>query len=336
MNQLVPFTDTAQLPAHLTGADAAAFNTDLTSHVAPAFPVCSIKGKVFAIVRDGDRRMVMNPKDPDSPATHIDVVLVKANKATSKVLYLEGYDEKAEAKKPDCWSNDGVKPDPTAESPQAVACAGCPNNQWGSKIGTGGGNNDGKAKGKACADVVRMAIAAPNQLNDPMLLRVPPSSLRPLGEYGAMLAKRGVGYNQVITKVAFDMEVPTPKLTFKALAFITEDMYANAKEIAGTDVVRSIIGSIFGTGEQEASASAAPKVTPLAPTTPAPAPAAAAPAPARTRAAPKPATAAKANGNGATAPAPAAAAAEAPAAPAGMDIGGMNVDLNLSNLSFDD
>jgi len=314
---LVPFENSA-LPAYLADPHAASLNTDLTSHTTPAFPVCSIKGKVFAIVRDGERQMVMNPKDPDSPATHIDVVLVKANKATSKVFYLEGYDEKAEAKKPDCWSNDGVKPDPSAESPQAPACAGCKHNQWGSKVSSD--RADKTAKGKACADVVRMAIAAPNMINDPMLLRVPPASLRTLAEYGAMLAKRGVGYNKVITKVAFDMEVPTPKLTFKALAFITEDMYAQAKEIAETDLVKSIIGSIFGTGEQEPAAA------------PAPAPAA---APAKAVAAPKPAAAtkAKANGNGAAA---APAVAVPVAAPVTSDIANMNVDLNLSNLSFDD
>jgi pyruvate/2-oxoglutarate dehydrogenase complex dihydrolipoamide acyltransferase (E2) component len=120
--------------------------------------------------------------------------------------------------------------------------------------------------------------------------------------------------------VAFDMEVPTPKLTFKALAFITEDMYAQAKEIAETDLVKSIIGSIFGTGEQEPAAA------------PAPAPAA---APAKAVAAPKPAAAtkAKANGNGAAA-APAVAAPVAP--PVTPDVANMNVDLNLSNLSFDD
>jgi len=310
---IIPF-EQATLPAHILNDKASSFNADLTSHAAPSFPVASIKGKVFAIVRDGDRTMVMNPKDPDSPATYIDVVLMKANKATSKVFYIEGYDEKAEAKKPDCWSNDGVKPDSTSETPQATSCAACPHNQWGSRIG-----DDGRRKGKACADVVRLAIAAPDRLNDPMLLRVPPASIKSLAEYGQMLSKRGVDYNKVLTKVSFDMEAPTPKLMFKPVGFLSPEMIVQMKEIIETDLVKSIIGTVYF---EDASPSAAPKVTPLAPTTPAPAPAAAA------KAAPAPK---KSNG---TAKPPTTPPPEPE--PATADVGNMDVSLNLSNLKFDD
>ena len=40
--------------------------------------------------------MLPNPKDPESPATSIEVVLIKANKANSKVFYAKGYQEGAE------------------------------------------------------------------------------------------------------------------------------------------------------------------------------------------------------------------------------------------------
>ena len=90
---IIPFDGSKNLPAFLKQVDVAALNSDLTSHAGGGFPVISIKGKVFAVVRDGEREVLMNPLDPESAATSLDVVLLKANKGTSKVFYLKGYDK---------------------------------------------------------------------------------------------------------------------------------------------------------------------------------------------------------------------------------------------------
>jgi hypothetical protein len=150
---------------------------------------------------------------------------------------MKGYDEKAEAQKPDCFSNTGDRPDPSVASPQSKSCAVCPHNQWGSKIGDNGG------KGKACQDSVRVAVANPDLINDPHLLRVPPASIKSLGEYGKMLAKRGVGYNMVVTRIGFDMESPTPKLTFKPTGLLSDAAYAQVQEVIASDTVSAILGS---------------------------------------------------------------------------------------------
>lgn len=234
---IIPF-DSKSLPSFLANVDVAKLNDDLTAHASSGgFPIISIKGKVFAIVRDGERKVLPNPKDPDSPATSIDVVIVKANKGTSKVFYAKGYQEGAENAKPDCFSNDGIAPDASVEKPQAKKCALCPQNQWGAKVGENG------KKGKACSDSVRIAVATPDLVNDPYLLRVPPASIRSLGEFGSNLKKRGVVYNMVVTKIGFDMESPTPKLTFKPVGFVDEHTYAAVKESAESDVVANILGT---------------------------------------------------------------------------------------------
>lgn len=254
MSNIIPF-ESGNLPSFIAKLNIAEVNADLTSHAGMGgFPVISIKGKVFAIVRDGERKVLPNPKDPDSPATSIDVVLLKANKGTSKVFYAKGYSEGAEGVKPDCFSNDGSKPDPSSKEPQAKSCAVCPHNQWGSKIGENG------SKGKACQDSVRVAVATPNQVNEPYLLRVPPASIKALAEYGQMLAKRGVAYNLVVTKVGFDMEAPTPKLTFKALGLIDEATYKECQETIASDVVAQITGSAPSQGVVESDS--APEVEP--------------------------------------------------------------------------
>lgn len=242
---IIPFDGGDKLPAYLSKVNISELNSDLTAHAGGGFPVISIKGKVFAIVRDGERKVLPNPKDPDSPATAIDVVILKANKGTSKVFYAKGYVE-GTSEKPDCFSNDGIKPDSSIESPQSKNCAVCKWNQWGSKISESG------SKGKACQDSVRMAIATANQINDPYLLRVPPASIRALGEYGQMLAKRGVAYNLVVTKIGFDMEAPNPKLTFKPVGMIDEQTFNQVQETIESPVVGQILGaSVVSTAAEE-------------------------------------------------------------------------------------
>ena len=236
---IIPFDSSSNLPSFLKKVDVAALNSDLTAHAGGGFPVISIKGKVFAVVRDGEREIQMNPKDPDSAATSLNVVLLKANKGTSKVFYLKGYDkDTSEGQKPDCYSADGIEPAADAQNKQAKKCATCPHNQWGSRI-----SEKGATKGKACSDTVRMAVAPAGQLNDAMLLRVPPASIKALGEYGQMLAKRGVGYNMVVTKVGFDLQAESPKLTFAPVGLLDDAGWSEVQEMLDSDIVANILGA---------------------------------------------------------------------------------------------
>lgn len=235
---IIPFDSGKNLPSFLKQVDIAALNADLTSHAGGGFPVISIKGKTFSVVRDGEREIQMNPKDPDSAATSLNVVLLKANKGTSKIFYLKGYDKDSEGQKPDCYSSDGIAPAADAQNKQAIKCATCAHNQWGSRI-----SEKGATKGKACSDSVRMAVAPNGQINDPMLLRVPPASIKGLGEYGKMLAKRGVGYNMVVTKVSFDLEAESPKLVFSAIGLLDDEGFAEVQDVITSDLVSNILGA---------------------------------------------------------------------------------------------
>jgi hypothetical protein len=235
---IIPFDSGKNLPSFLKQVDIAALNADLTSHAGGGFPVISIKGKTFSVVRDGEREIQMNPKDPDSAATSLNVVLLKANKGTSKIFYIKGYDKDSEGQKPDCYSSDGIAPAADAQNKQAIKCATCAHNQWGSRI-----SEKGATKGKACSDSVRMAVAPNGQINDPMLLRVPPASIKGLGEYGKMLAKRGVGYNMVVTKVSFDLEAESPKLVFSAVGLLDDEGFAEVQDVITSDLVSNILGA---------------------------------------------------------------------------------------------
>lgn len=259
---IIPFdSGKSNLPAFLREAKTAGLNSDLIAHAGTGFPAISIKGKRFTVVRDGEKTVLMNPLDPDSPATSMEVVLLKANKGVSKVFYLKGYDpETSEGQKPDCYSNDGVAPAADAQTPQSKKCVTCPHNQWGSRV-----TERGASKGKACNDSVRLAVAPGGQINDPMLLRVPPASIRNLGEYGLLLAKRGVDYNMVLTKVSFDLQAESPKLVFKPIGYLDDAGFAEAQEIVNSSIVHSILGAsqpAVAPDVTEAEADDAPKSAP--------------------------------------------------------------------------
>ena len=59
MSKIIPFdTASGNLPAYLKQANRAAVNDDLTAHAGTGFPVMSIKGKNFTVVRDGERTVL--------------------------------------------------------------------------------------------------------------------------------------------------------------------------------------------------------------------------------------------------------------------------------------
>jgi hypothetical protein len=270
------------LPAHLqTLFGGAEVNDDMTAGVSGGYPIISYRGKVWAISRGGERTIIVN--EEGDPRASIEVVLIKANPNVSKIYYPAGYEEGSNDK-PTCYSNDGITPGLDAEERQAEKCAVCPHNQWGSRISETG------AKGKACSDSRRVAVASPQDLEDVMLLRIPAASLRELADYGKGLSKRGVPYQALTTKVRFDPESAYPKMLFQPSRWLTQEEAEVAAELRDSTLVGDITTLTMSRAAGDVAAVAAqPEADPLAALGPRPdfvppttATAAPAPAPAAT------------------------------------------------------
>lgn len=194
-------------------------NDDLSAGVSGGFGVLSFRGSKWR-VKHGGEEIPLTDSEGD-PVSSLRVVLVKANPHVSKNFYGAQYEEGA-ADQPDCFSIDGVKPDPSVVSPVNDACATCPKNVFGSRI------TDSGKKAKACSDNRRVAVIpegdfANERFGGPMLLRVPPTSLATLAKYGRQFKGTGHRYNTVVTRISFDMETSYPHLLFKAVRPLTED-----------------------------------------------------------------------------------------------------------------
>ena len=91
---------------------------------------------------------------------------------------------------PACVSVDGV----TGTGDPGGSCEVCPMAQFGSHRG---------GRGQACSEVGRIAVLEPG-VALPLIINVPPTSLRPLKNYNLGLATKGIRRSRVVT--AFELE----------------------------------------------------------------------------------------------------------------------------------
>ena len=228
MTAIVPFSS-KNMPAFVQQAEGNLADVS----VGIGFPVVSVKGKVFTL-KDGEDSKLITKPGSDEPAASLEVVILDVGpsadlKYNSRIFYMKNYEEGSNAK-PDCYSNDGVEPAADAQNKQAAKCALCDHNVKGS--GSTG-------VGKACRSSKRLAIATPDRLDYPMLLRVPGDSLMAFADYAKWMKQAGIKDTaHVVTKIGFDYKVAHPALTFKGLGWAQED----PTEAKANDTVAYITG----------------------------------------------------------------------------------------------
>jgi len=202
----------------------------------------SIKGGVFRLVSGG--KEVASIED-----RHLDVIIVKAAPKVSRIFYAGAYDKDAAAAPPDCWSNDGEKPDASAKNKQAQTCLSCPQNQAGS----------GQGNSRACRYQQRLAVVLENNPGgDVLQLTLPATSVfgkedgdkRPLQAFARHLALANPPINpeQIVTRMKFDTKAESPKLFFSPVRWLTNDEYAVVKTQAeSTDAQRAVVMTVAQT-----------------------------------------------------------------------------------------
>lgn len=245
--------------------------SEFSGGIRKGFAVVSLRGKVWRITYQGVERVVTRQDGSNDPASTLSVVLVAGGSDLAKVYYAGGYQDGSN-EAPDCFSNDGIKPDRGATTPQAVACAACPHNVWGSKV-----TEQGKPT-KACSDSKRLAVlplpqpgvtgddaldALDNEMfGGPMLLRVPAASLVDLAQCDATLRAAGVPLYAAGINLSFDVNAPFPKIVFKPVRPLTEDEFAVVLEHRAGDQAREIIGGNTGNVAGGAAPTLAAPATP--------------------------------------------------------------------------
>jgi hypothetical protein len=234
--------------------DRRELNKELTANVGESYPVLSIRSGKFFIRYQGVEM-------PYNSLT-IDVVLIRSKEELVKAWYIKGY-QAGDRAAPDCFSTDGKSPDPDAPNTpidertgqRMQFCSVCPNNQFKTAVGKpdGKGGTIGGG-GKACADGRRVVILLPDGVFPggeviPVLLRIPPTSLKPLATYGRNLDLAGYTMFAVKTRLSFASHdekgnaVGHPLLKFDGIEVLPQDQYEFAKKLRTDPLVERMLNA---------------------------------------------------------------------------------------------
>ena len=194
----------------------------------------SIKGGVFRLLAGGKEVAAIDDR-------HLEVVIVKAAPKLSRIFYAAAYDAE-NIVPPDCWSNDGERPDASAENKQSETCMSCPKNIAGS----------GQGNSRACRFQQRLAVVPANNIaGDVMQLTLPATSIfgkeegdkRALQAYARYLAVQNPPVNpeQIVTEMRFDTKAESPKLFFKPVRWLTDEEYEVIKAQGETDEAKRAV-----------------------------------------------------------------------------------------------
>lgn len=247
----------------------------LSTGISVGYPILRIKGKVWSITRGGGDPFILMRPGNDGPRNSIDVVLLASSQFVSKVWYEDGYEEGA-VNPPDCFSANGIVPDPSSNLKQSETCAACDQNKWGSRVTPAG------KKAKACGDCKRVAVVPLGDVRNeafggPMLLRVPAGSLADYGQYGDGMDARGYKYYTIGTRISFEPTEAYPKLVFEPIRPLTDDEAEAVLELRKSETIKAILQEgtdhIMGPPEDKEEKPVTPKVAPAkTKTTPKPPP----------------------------------------------------------------
>jgi hypothetical protein len=239
-------------PAHLAKSGGGLnLNAAARANLQASFAVLKIRGKAWRVRYRGEETLITASAGtghdgrplPEAPVQHINVIVVGVASAISKRWYAQGFSD-GESKAPDCFSVNGVSPDPASALKQSAFCATCDKNIWGSAT------TDNGKKAKACRDGRRIAVVPAGDVDNeifggPMLLDIPPTSLANLEQYASFLVRKNADMSQVITQIGFD-PVPThQRLTFTSVGWVEDaHEYEAVVETAKSDLVGRMLDAM--------------------------------------------------------------------------------------------
>lgn len=214
----------------------------LAAGIKPSFGSITFKGKVWGIRHRGVTSQLLQ-RDASGVVVGaiptIDIIIIKSATAISKTFYIEKYKE-GDFAQPDCWSTNGIRPDPAAPKIQNDTCRGCKWDAFGSRRMDDGRN------AKACSDNKRLAVVPAADVKNeayggPMLLRLPPSAFNQLSELEVQLHMRGYRYYGLVMRLSFDHTVAFPKIVFTPVRVLNDHEMTEVLELQKADQVERIL-----------------------------------------------------------------------------------------------
>lgn len=233
-------------------------------------PTLSPGGKKWTINLEGDSTVLMrkNADGDEEPVQVFSVIVLAHNKNRGRSYYSSGFDP-AKPARPDCWSDDAVRPSEQVKDPPSKTrkCNDCPMSVKGSKV------QDNGKEGTACSLHKMLVVVPANRIDfEPLRLKIAiTSDYAPdtegngwyafSGYLKFLLARMGskkAHTVRVVTKMKFDPGVNYPKILFSASRPTTDDELIQIVEVLKTKKDK-IEGLLTGNYEPQADAPAEPE-----------------------------------------------------------------------------
>jgi hypothetical protein len=189
-----------------------------------------------------------------TPTNKLEVVIVNASKHVSRTFYAKAWDPKADAAPPDCWSNDGEKPDPTVKEPQSASCTGCQQDI----------NGSGQGNTKACRKNRRIAVALASDLDgDVYQMTLQSKSIfydmkdpgdlehMPFNQYAKYVGSQGYNLNTLVTEMRFDEDSTVGKLFFRPVRFLEKHEWSVAVKQGDSSAAKNAVTMSVATGDSK-------------------------------------------------------------------------------------
>ena len=181
--------------------------------------------RIQANINGTFKKMVNGEQVGNAIRGEFNAIVVGMLTNVSRIYYKEKFDPNKEATLPNCWSNNGDKPEAGASDPQHGNCADCPRNIKGS------GDNGGKA----CRYQRRVSLMLEGdesgtvyQFNIPAksLFGKGTGNIHPFESYVKFLVNNGMSPDLVVTNISFDSNAETMELVFSPVREVSDAEYA--------------------------------------------------------------------------------------------------------------
>lgn len=218
------------VPAHIKAKERNELTKSLAGNTGTK--KISIRGSVFRLVVGGEE-VAKN----ENRAMNVVVVGGAPNVFRT---YHAGKYVAGESSAPDCWSNDGKRPDASIESPQGSLCETCPQNIKGS------GQNDSRA----CKYHQYLAVVLADDVGGDVYQLILPSKSyfgrgdsdnMPFQQYAKYVSSQGHNIDDVVTEMRLDSDSDTPKLVFRPVRFLNAEETEAATAQGRSDATRAAI-----------------------------------------------------------------------------------------------
>jgi len=207
------------------------------------------------VPKNGIFRLVVGGDEMGKVKGDLNAIIVNASPEVGRIFYATAWSPDADPTAPDCFSNDGRKPDEKASNPQAKNCNDCPNNVKGSGMG----------QSKACRYTRRIAVLLEQDFGTNLegeVYQMNLASKSLFGEnvgdshtfenYHKYLRSHGKSVDYVVSRISFNEDNDNQSVLFDAARYINGREHEVVQTAGGSEPTKAMVLMNFSSASAKA------------------------------------------------------------------------------------